>query len=431
MSKMLPTQRKAKKWQNLKGRLNKLQVNMGQRCPSVCYICCMATVWLKKQIAPRIGNGHPWIYSNEIDSVKGEVNGGEIVDVVFHTGKPVGRGYYNPLSQIQVRLLTRKQEKIDETFFLQKIRKAWEYRRKLGYTNNCRLVFGEADDLPALIIDKFNDVFVIQTLALGMDKWKQAIVDALIELFSPRGIYERNDVPVRELEGLPQQKGPLYGDFLTDVPIVENGLHFLVDVANGQKTGHFLDQQDNRKAIASIVKDAEVLGVFTYTGTFEIHAAHYGAKTVLGLDVSDQAVERARINAGLNGLDTRCIFQAGNAFDLLKAWGKKGRKFDVVMLDPPAFTKSRSHIDKALTGYKEINLRGMQLIRDGGFLVSSSCTNLVNEEQFLQTIEDAARDAKKRIRQVLLGHQSGDHPIVRGIDNTHYLKFLIAEVTDK
>lgn len=431
MSKMLPTQRKAKKWQNLKGRLNKLQVNMGQRCPSVCYICCMATVWLKKQIAPRIGNGHPWIYSNEIDSVKGEVSGGEIVDVVFHTGKPVGRGYYNPLSQIQVRLLTRKQEKIDETFFLQKIRKAWEYRRKLGYTNNCRLVFGEADDLPALIIDKFNDVFVIQTLALGMDKWKQAIVDALIELFSPRGIYERNDVPVRELEGLPQQKGPLYGDFLTDVPIVENGLHFLVDVANGQKTGHFLDQQDNRKAIASIVKDAEVLGVFTYTGTFEIHAAHYGAKTVLGLDVSEQAVERARINAGLNGLDTRCLFQAGNAFDLLKAWGKEGRKFDVVMLDPPAFTKSRSHIDKALTGYKEINLRGMQLIRDGGFLVSSSCTNLVSEEQFLQTIEDAARDAKKRIRQVLLGHQSGDHPIVRGIDNTHYLKFLIAEVTDK
>ncbi len=400
-------------------------------CPSLCYICQMATIWLKKQIAPRIGNGHPWIYSNEIEAIKGDASGGDIVDVVFHTGKPVGRGFYNPLSQIQVRLLTRKQEPIDETFFLQRIRKAWEYRKKLGYTNNCRLVFGEADELPALIIDKFNDVFVIQSLALGMDKWKQAIVNALIAIFSPRGIYERNDVPVRELEGLPQQKGSLYGDFLTDVPIVENGLHFLVDVANGQKTGHFLDQQDNRKAIAPIVKDADVLGVFTYTGTFEIHAAHYGAKSVLGLDVSDQAVDRARNNAGLNGLEARCTFQAGNAFDLLKLWGREGKKFDVVMLDPPAFTKSRSHIEKALTGYKEINLRGMQLIRDGGFLVSSSCTNLVSEEQFLQTIDDAARDAKKKIRQVLLGHQSGDHPIVRGIDNTHYLKFLIAEVSDK
>lgn len=404
---------------------------MGGALSFIAYICRMATIWLKKQIAPRIGNGHPWIYSNEIESVKGEVQGGDLVDVVFHTGRPVGRGYYNPLSQIQVRLLTRKNEEINEAFFIQKISTAWAYRKKIGYTRNCRLVFGEADELPALIIDKFEDVFVIQTLALGMDIWKPAIVQALLTLFSPRGIYERNDVPVRELEGLPQQKGPLWGEFSTDVPIVENGIQFLVDIANGQKTGHFLDQQDNRRAIAHIVKDAEVLGVFTYTGTFELHAAHYGARSVIGLDVSEQAVERARINANLNGLQDRCNFLAGNAFDLLKQWGREGRKYDVVMLDPPAFTKSRSHIDKALTGYKEINLRGMQLIKNGGFLVSSSCTNLVTEEQFLQTIEEAAKDAKKKIRQVLLSHQSGDHPIVRGIDNTHYLKFLIAEVTDR
>ncbi|MFN5427324.1 MAG: class I SAM-dependent rRNA methyltransferase, partial [Bacteroidota bacterium] len=205
----------------------------------------MAEIWLKKQIAPRISNGHPWIYANEIGEVKGSAAGGDIVDVYYFNGKLAGRGYFNPLSQIQVRLLSRKQETIDAAFFQARIRKAWEYRKKLGYTENCRLVFGEADDLPALIIDKFNDVFVLQTLSLGMDKWKQAIVDALIQIFSPRGIYERNDVPVRELEGLPQQKGPLCGDFGTDVPILENGLQFLVDVANGQKTGHFLDQQDN------------------------------------------------------------------------------------------------------------------------------------------------------------------------------------------
>ncbi|MFN5691869.1 MAG: class I SAM-dependent rRNA methyltransferase [Bacteroidota bacterium] len=391
----------------------------------------MAEIWLKKQIAPRISNGHPWIYANEIGEVKGSAAGGDIVDVYYFNGKLAGRGYFNPLSQIQVRLLSRKQEPIDAAFFQARIRKAWEYRKKLGYTENCRLVFGEADDLPALIIDKFNDVFVLQTLSLGMDKWKQAIVDALIQIFSPRGIYERNDVPVRELEGLPQQKGPLCGDFGTDVPILENGLQFLVDVANGQKTGHFLDQQDNRRAIAQIVKDADVLGVFTYTGTFEIHAAHYGARSVLGLDVSEQAVERARVNAALNGLEGKCNFQASNAFDTLKQWGREGKKFDVVMLDPPAFTKSRIHINKALTGYKEINLRGIQLIRDGGFLVSSSCTNLVSEEQFLQTIEEAAKDAKKKVRQVLLSHQSGDHPIVRGLENTHYLKFFIAEISSR
>ncbi len=391
----------------------------------------MIKVYLRKKIAPRIANGHPWIYGNEVERIEGEPMGGDIVEVYYGDGKRCGRGYINPKSQILVRLLTRKTETIDDAFFLRRITEAWSYRKKLGYTENCRLVFGEADQLPALIIDKFNDYFVIQTLSLGMDVWKPAIVTALETLFQPKGIYERNDVPVRELEGLPQQKGFLSAPFDTQVHIRENGIKFIVDVENGQKTGYFLDQQDNRRAIRHIVKDAEVLGVFTYTGTFEIHAGYYGAKSVLGLDISASAVEHANRHAALNGLENICRFEAVNAFDVLKQWGKEGKKYDVVMLDPPAFTKSRENIHKALTGYKEINLRGMQLIRDGGFLVSSSCTNLVNPDQFLQTIEQAAKDARKKIRQVTFQQQSADHPIIWGMENTNYLKFLIAEISDR
>lgn len=391
----------------------------------------MTKVYLRKKIAPRIANGHPWIYGNEVERIEGEVNGGDIVEVRYGDGKLAGRGYINPKSQIMVRLLTRKADTIDEGFFYTRILEAWEYRKKIGYTENCRLVFGEADQLPALVIDKFNDYFVIQTLSLGIDRWKDAIVQSLTKIFSPKGIYERNDVPVRELEGLPQQKGFLSEAFDTNVLIRENGLQFIVDVENGQKTGYFLDQQDNRRAIRSIVQDAEVLGVFTYTGTFEIHAAHYGARSVLGLDISETAVARANSNAALNKLDAICRFETVNAFDVLKQWGKEGRQYDVVMLDPPAFTKSRSSIDKALTGYKEINLRGMKLIRNGGFLVSSSCTNLVSPGQFLQTIEEAAKDARKKIRQVTFQAQASDHPIIWGMENTNYLKFLIVEVCDR
>lgn len=391
----------------------------------------MTNVYLRKKIAPRIANGHPWIYGNEVERIEGEVAGGDIVNVYYGDGKPCGRGYINPKSQILVRLLTRKGETINEQFFHNRILQAWQYRKKIGYTENCRLVFGEADGLPALIIDKFNDYFVIQTLSLGIDTWKTAIVSAIEAIFSPKGIYERNDVPVRELEGLPQQKGFLSAPFDTNICINENGLKFWVDIENGQKTGYFLDQQDNRRAIQHIVKDAEVLGVFTYTGTFEIHAAHYGARSVLGLDISETAVAQANKNAALNQLDTICHFEAVNAFDVLKQWGKEGKQYDVVMLDPPAFTKSRENIQKALTGYKEINLRGMKLVRNGGFLVTSSCTNLVSPEQFLQTIDQAAKDARKRIRQVTFQAQASDHPIIWGMENTNYLKFLIVEVTDR
>src|SRR5687767_7981460 len=277
----------------------------------------MAQAFLKKNISNRVWNGHPWIFANELEKTISatpgrdiQVEPGEIVTVFTHDKKFIGKGYINPKSQIIIRLLTRdKNEVINDDFFYKKILESWAYREKLGYTENCRLVFGEADSLPQLIIDKFNDYFVIQTMALGIDRWKPAIVDTLNRLFSPKGIYERNDVPVRELEGLPKQKGFLSAPFETEIIINENGLQFHVDIANGQKTGYFLDQQDNRKAIQQVVRNAEVLGAFTYTGTFEIHAVHYGARSVLGLDISEQAVLQARKNVALNKLDEKCHFE--------------------------------------------------------------------------------------------------------------------------
>ena len=389
----------------------------------------MKRLYLKRKISNRVANGHPWVFANEVQKVDEGTDAGNIVEVYLDNGKFVGTGYINPKSQIIVRLLTRdKKIEINEQFFINRITECWEYRKKLGYIENCRLVFGEADELPQLIIDKFNDYFVIQTLALGIDVWKPAFVKAINQLFKPRGIYERNDVPVRELEGLSQQKGFLSEPFDTKIIIRENGLKFNVDLENGQKTGYFLDQQDNRRAIQNIVKDAEVLGAFTYTGTFEIHAAHYGARSVLGIDISENAIEQANKNAKLNNLDNVLRFEAANAFDVLKSWSRDGRQYDVVMLDPPAFTKSRETIQKAITGYKEINLRGMKLIRPGGFLVTSSCTSLVSPELFLQIIDLAAKDARRKIRQVVFQTQSPDHPIIRGIENTQYLKFLIVQV---
>jgi 23S rRNA (cytosine1962-C5)-methyltransferase len=395
------------------------------------YFCGMTKVFLRRKIANRVFNGHPWIFANEVETIEGDVIAGSIVDVFYNDKNFCGRGYINPKSQILVRLLTRKKEEISEQFFYHRIAEAWAYRQKIGYTENCRLIFGEAEEMPALIIDKFNDYFVLQTLSLGMDNWKPAIVTALQQIFNPKGIYERNDVPVRALEGLAQQKGFLSAPFDTNIIINENGLKFYVDIENGQKTGYFLDQQDNRRAIQHIVKGADVLGAFTYTGTFEIHAAHYGAKSVLGLDISENAVAQANKNALLNGLENIVHFEAMNAFDVLKVWAKEGRQYDVVMLDPPAFTKSRESIQKAITGYKEINLRGMKMIKNGGFLVTSSCTNLVQPDLFLQTIEMAAKDARKKIKQVVFNAQASDHPIVWGMENTNYLKFLIVEVRDK
>jgi 23S rRNA (cytosine1962-C5)-methyltransferase len=389
----------------------------------------MHKVVLKKRIGHRLLNGHPWVFANEIDLMDDQLQGGDIADVYLHDGKFLGRGYVNPRSAITVRILTRQRdEQVDEEFFYRRIETAWAYRHHLGYRENCRLVFGEADELPQLIIDKFNDYFVIQTLALGIDRWKPAIVQALNRLFSPKGIYERNDVPVRELEGMVQHKGFLSAPFDTRIRIRENGLDFMVDVEKGQKTGYFLDQQDNRRAIAQVVEGADVLGAFCYTGTFEIHAAHYGAKQVLGLDISGNAVEQARENARINGLDGVCRFQEVNAFDALKQWTREDKRWDVVMLDPPSFAKTRDNIQKAISGYKEINLRGMKLVKPGGFLVTSSCTNLVQPDLFLDIIDMAAKDARRKLRQVCFRAQSADHPIIRGMENTNYLKFLVVQV---
>jgi len=386
-------------------------------------------VILRSRISDRVLKGHPWIYENEIASVEKNTPDGATVDVYNSKANFIGRGYYNSRSQIMVRLLTRnQQEEINDEFFYEKIAACWAYRQKLGYIENCRLVFGEADGLPSLIIDKFNDYFVLQTMSLGMDLWKDAIVKALYRLFTPKGIYERNDVPVRELEGLEQKKGFLSEPFDTEIIIHENGLQFIVDLVNGQKTGYFLDQQDNRREVARIVKDADVLEAFCYTGTFGIHAAHYGAKKVLGLDISDFAIQTARRNAELNGLADRCEFQSVNAFDMLKQWSKEEKRWDVVMLDPPAFTKTRANIQKAITGYKEINLRAMKLVKKGGFLVTASCTNLVPPDLFMEIIQMAAKDAKRPLRQVCFRTQASDHPIVFNMDNTNYLKFLIVEV---
>jgi 23S rRNA (cytosine1962-C5)-methyltransferase len=390
----------------------------------------MTKIILKRKIAQRIALGHPWIFGNEVASIEGPLEPGDTVEVYYYDKKFAGRGYANPKSQIVARILTRNpKEEINEEFFYNRILACWQYKQKLGYKENCRLVFGEADYLPALIIDKFNDYFVLQTLSFGMDKWKPAIVAALQKIFQPKGIYERNDVPVRELEGLEQKKGFLSEPFPTDIIIQENGLKFHVDIENGQKTGYFLDQQDNRRAIQHIVKGADVLEAFCYTGTFSIHAGYYGAKSVLGLDISENAVAQARRNAALNGLENVCSFQAVNAFDVLKLWVKEGRQHDVVILDPPAFTKSRENIQKAITGYKEINLRGMKLVKPGGFLVTASCTNLVQPDLFLEIIEMAAKDARKKLRQVTFQAQASDHPIIWGMENTNYLKFLIVEVS--
>jgi 23S rRNA (cytosine1962-C5)-methyltransferase len=391
----------------------------------------MIPVILKKRIGLRVENGHPWIFGNEIAEIEKTAQAGDIVTVFSAEKKFIGKGFINPISQITIRLLTRDEnEHISPQFFRRRLEAAWNYRKKIGYTENCRLVFGEADGLPALIIDKFGEHFVIQTLALGMDQWKTAITDALKSIFNTDRIYERNDVPVRELEGMVQQKGFLTNPFNTKILIRENGLQFEADLENGQKTGYFLDQQDNRRAIHQIVKGGEVLGAFCYTGSFEVHAGYYGASSVLGLEISENAVGQARRNAELNGLEKIVQFETCNAFDVLKKRSREDKKFDVVMLDPPAFTKSRGNIGKAISGYKEINLRGMKLLRSGGFLVTSSCTNLVSPELFLDTIRAAAKDAGKKIRQVTYQSQSPDHPVVWGMENTHYLKFLIAEVSD-
>jgi 23S rRNA (cytosine1962-C5)-methyltransferase len=361
--------------------------------------------------------------------VEGTFENGDIVDVADFRGKFIGRGFYNPQSQISLRILTRNDEPCDRDFFARRIEEAWDYRKLLCDPMSCRLIYSESDFLPGLVVDKFADVLVLQSLSLGIDRIKDMICDLLMEIVQPVGIWERSDVPVRRLEGLEQTTGMLRGEVPDEVDMVENGIHFLVDVKHGQKTGFFLDQKQNRAALEPLCRGARVLDCFCHNGSFSLHAAKYGASSVLGVDISEEALEVARRNAVLNGFEN-VTFEAHNCFDLLHELTEAGEKFDLVILDPPAFTKNKAAVPSALRGYKEINLRGMKLVRPGGFLVTCSCSQHVLPEMFQDVINQAARDTKKRIRLVEYRTQGYDHPILPQSVETKYLKTMILQVME-
>ncbi len=388
----------------------------------------MAKVILKKGEEERILMGHPWVFSNEVKIVEGAVEPGDIVDVYDFRNHFIGRGYINPMSKILVRLLTREHEEINKEFFRKRILQAWDYRKKLVDTSSCRVIFGEADFLPALIVDKFGDYLSIQTLSLGIEKYRDIIIELLEEIIQPKGIYERNDVQIREKEGLEQRKGFIKGPFDTTVEIMENEVKMLVDIENGQKTGYFLDQRENRAALKPFVKDARVLDTFTHTGGFALHAAYYGAKEVTAVDISEHAIEYVKKNAAVNGLQDKIKGVVGNVFDVLKEYQVTGEKFDVVILDPPAFCKTKSAVEGAYRGYKDINLRGMKILKPGGFLVTCSCSHYMYPGLFMEMIADAARDAKRMVRQVEFRTQAKDHPVLYGSDESMYLKCVILQV---
>jgi len=389
----------------------------------------MATITLRKTRETRVRGGHPWIYASEIEKVDGEFENGDIVDVCDFRGKFIGRGFYNPNSQISLRILTRNDEPCDRSFFAKRIRDAWVYRQQMCDPDSCRLIYSESDFLPGLVVDKYGDVLVLQSLSLGIERIKDMIADLLMEIVRPMGIWERSDVPVRRLEGMEQTTGLLRGEVPDLVEMKENGIIFGVDVKNGQKTGFFLDQKENRAAIAPFCKDAKVLDCFCHNGSFSLHAAKFGAKSVLGVDISEEALVVARENARRNNL-TNVTFEAHNCFDLLREMTDNNEKFDVVILDPPAFTKNKAALQSALRGYKEINLRGLKLVRDGGYLVTCSCSQHVLTEMFQDMVNQAARDAKKRIRLVEYRTQGKDHPLLPQSIETKYLKCMILQVME-
>ena len=396
-----------------------------------------AIATLKKGEGRALKAGGAWIYDNEIESVMGHFEDGDLVIVRDFDGYGLGKGFINRHSKIRIRMMTRNPEQeIDREFLHNRVKAAWEYRKKTVDTGSCRVIFGEADWIPGMVVDKFSDVLVVQSLALGMDRYKSFILETLKELMakdgiSIRGIYERSDAKVREQEGMPRVKGFLSDPFDTKVEIVENGVRYFVDVAEGQKTGFFLDQKYNRKAIWPLCPGAEVLDCFTHTGSFALNAGLAGASHVLGVDASELGVAQARENAALNGLSDRVEFLCADVFALLPELEAKGQKFDLVILDPPAFTKSRASVKKAVTGYREINLRAMKLIRDGGFLATCSCSHFVDYELFTQTIGQAARNVHKRLRQVEYRTQAPDHPILWDAEDSYYLKFYIFQVCDE
>lgn len=396
-----------------------------------------AIVTLKKGEGRMLKSGGLWIFDNEIASILGSFEDGDIVAVHDFDGYGLGKGFINRNSKIRVRMMTRnRHQEIDEAFLRMRVQEAWDYRKKVSDTGSCRVIFGEADFLPGLVVDKFSDVLVVQSLALGIDRLKDQIVELLKEVLTAdgikiRGVYERSDAKVRRQEGMELYKGFIGEPFDTDVEIEENGVRYMVDVKDGQKTGFFLDQKYNRKAIQRLCKDAKVLDCFTHTGSFALNAGYGGAKEVTGVDASELAVEQATLNSKLNGMQDRVKFICRDVFELLPELEEKGEKFDVVILDPPAFTKSRNSVKNAVKGYREINLRAMKLVRDGGFLATCSCSHFMTYELFTQTIHQAARNVHKRLRQVEYRTQAPDHPILWAAEESYYLKFYVFQVVDE
>ncbi len=394
-------------------------------------------VTLKKGEGRLLKSGGLWVFDNEIADVKGTFENGDVVSVQDFDGYPMGQGVINVNSKIRIRMLTRNPKAvIDDEFFYKRAKSAWEYRKKTVDTSSCRLIFGEADFLPGFVMDKFEDVLVVQSLSLGIDQFKLAIVNGMKRALAEdgiiiRGVYERSDVRERIKEGLPQAKGFIGEEFDTTIQITENGVKYWVDIKDGQKTGFFLDQKYNRLAIQKLCNGASVLDCCTHTGSFALNAGLGGAKDVLGIDVSEVAIEQATANAKLNGLENVVRFEIDNVFDVLPRLEAEGKKFDVVILDPPAFTKSRASVKNAIRGYREINLRAMKLVKDGGFLATCSCSHFMTYELFTSTIHQAANMVHKRLRQVEFKTQSPDHPILWAAEESYYLKFYIFQVCDE
>ncbi len=394
-------------------------------------------VTLRKGEGRTIKAGGAWIFDNEIDTITGSFHNGDLVEVHDFDGYPMGRGFINQNSKIRIRMMSRKPDtQINEEFLEMRVRNAWEYRKTTVDTSSCRVIFGEADFLPGLVVDKYEDVLVVQCLALGMEQFKQIIVDILKEVLAEdgiivRGVYERSDANERTKEGLPKHKGFIGDPFDTNVEIVENGVHYMVDVVNGQKTGFFLDQKYNRLAMQRICKGKRVLDCFTHMGTFALNAGIAGAAEVTGLDISEYAVEQATANAQRNHLQDTVHFCCANVLDELPKLAAAGEKYDVVILDPPAFTKSREATKNAIKGYREINMKGLKLVKDGGYLATCSCSHFMTEELLAKTVKEAAKAVHKRLRQVEFRTQAPDHPILWAADESYYLKFFIFQVVEE
>nr|WP_287559519.1 class I SAM-dependent rRNA methyltransferase [Roseburia sp.] len=396
-----------------------------------------AIVTLKKGEGRTIKAGGAWIFDNEIDTITGRFKNGEVVTVHDFDGYPMGKGFINQNSKIRIRMMTRKpDQEIDEAFLKMRVKNAWEYRKTTVDTSSCRIIFGEADFLPGLVIDKYEDVLVVECLALGMEQFKEIIVNFLKEILAEdgikiRGVYERSDANERTKEGLSKVKGFIGDAFDTNVEIVENGVHYMVDVANGQKTGFFLDQKYNRLAMQRICKGKKVLDCFTHMRTFALNAGIAGAVDVTGLDISEYAVSQAEANARLNHLENNVHFRQANVLDELPKLAQAGEKYDVVILDPPAFTKSREATKNAIKGYREINMKGLKLVKDGGYLATCSCSHFMTQDLLAKTVKEAAKATHKRLRQVEFRTQAPDHPILWAADESYYLKFFIFQVVDE